>query len=328
MSGRKQFPHCSLACLLLALFAACGGSTAATSTTDAPDEGGASSTNGTTGARASTGSGMTATGDSSNGVAGETTGRASSSGADASGSSCVQGDTRPCIGPGGCRGGQICLSNAMWSSCDCGTASSGGGTDGMSSTSSASEGGLAASDAEAGLDANDEEVESGAVCPDNILLDCSGDCIARSSACTDVCDVSKAAWPNLMLQSVEAGKTYTIRTGKGAVSVFSGCGCGKSGPPGPITYFMNPILTVELPGDKSYRVSTEGPWVASIQTSDSYDPCGSFFYSSCVRSVTNPARSPLIAVTITPIAPSAPPANILVEVFGPEAGSPPACPDQ
>lgn len=39
---------------------------------------------------------------------------------------CPPGDTRTCVGPGACRGGQICLDDG-WSSCDCGSENTGSG---------------------------------------------------------------------------------------------------------------------------------------------------------------------------------------------------------
>lgn len=43
---------------------------------------------------------------------------------------CSPGDTRPCTGPGACKGGQACGPDARWGVCDCGT--NGGGTSGGS----------------------------------------------------------------------------------------------------------------------------------------------------------------------------------------------------
>jgi hypothetical protein len=48
------------------------------------------------------------------------------------GSVCTPGDTRACIGPGACDGGQLCLPDGSWGACDCGTATGGsGGTGGV-----------------------------------------------------------------------------------------------------------------------------------------------------------------------------------------------------
>ncbi len=38
---------------------------------------------------------------------------------------CDPGDTRECVGPGACRGGQICAGNGTWEECDCGAATGG-----------------------------------------------------------------------------------------------------------------------------------------------------------------------------------------------------------
>ncbi len=39
---------------------------------------------------------------------------------------CTAGDTRGCVGPGACDGGQVCLSDGTWGDCDCGTTGTGG----------------------------------------------------------------------------------------------------------------------------------------------------------------------------------------------------------
>ncbi|HEY2409710.1 MAG TPA: hypothetical protein VGI10_27080 [Polyangiaceae bacterium] len=37
---------------------------------------------------------------------------------------CAPGDTRACVGPAACVGGQRCGSDGMWGVCDCGTGAS------------------------------------------------------------------------------------------------------------------------------------------------------------------------------------------------------------
>ncbi len=39
---------------------------------------------------------------------------------------CTPGDTRTCVGPGACNGGQVCGSDGNWGTCDCGGGGSGG----------------------------------------------------------------------------------------------------------------------------------------------------------------------------------------------------------
>lgn len=40
---------------------------------------------------------------------------------------CKPNDTRTCVGPGACAGGQVCGADGTWGACDCGAAGSGGG---------------------------------------------------------------------------------------------------------------------------------------------------------------------------------------------------------
>lgn len=51
---------------------------------------------------------------------------------------CSPGDTRTCVGPGACKGGQTCGNDGSWAACDCGgggsAGSGGGGTGGASGT--------------------------------------------------------------------------------------------------------------------------------------------------------------------------------------------------
>lgn len=49
---------------------------------------------------------------------------------------CAQGETRPCIGPGACSGGQICTTEGIWTDCDC-TGGSTGGEAGVAGTGGA-----------------------------------------------------------------------------------------------------------------------------------------------------------------------------------------------
>jgi hypothetical protein len=43
---------------------------------------------------------------------------------------CDPGDTRACVGPGSCAGGQLCQADGTWSACDCGLQGGGGATTG------------------------------------------------------------------------------------------------------------------------------------------------------------------------------------------------------
>src|SRR5450432_4283437 len=73
-------------------------------------------------------------------------GNAGSSGASAAGT-CSAGDTRFCVGPGACSGGQACGLNGQWSACDCGGAAGGGPSSGGSASVGGSSGGPASGSA-------------------------------------------------------------------------------------------------------------------------------------------------------------------------------------
>lgn len=60
-----------------------------------------------------------------------------SSGSAGNSAICSPGDTRTCVGPGACQGGQSCGANGTWSACDCG----GGGASGGGGTASGGTGG-------------------------------------------------------------------------------------------------------------------------------------------------------------------------------------------
>lgn len=47
-----------------------------------------------------------------------------------SGATCTAGETKTCVGPGACQGGQSCTPNGTWTTCDCGSGTGGGSTGG------------------------------------------------------------------------------------------------------------------------------------------------------------------------------------------------------
>ncbi|MBK7583411.1 MAG: IgGFc-binding protein [Myxococcales bacterium] len=53
---------------------------------------------------------------------------------------CPQGETRACVGPGACQGGQTCGKDGSWGACDCGGGSGGGGAGGGPSGGAAGSG--------------------------------------------------------------------------------------------------------------------------------------------------------------------------------------------
>ncbi|HEY3493269.1 MAG TPA: hypothetical protein VGK73_01230 [Polyangiaceae bacterium] len=80
------------------------------------------------------------------GDAGSETGGGGGTTAGSAGSSaavCEAGETRACVGPAGCEGGQECETSGVWSACDCGDGA--GGTAGGGTSSGAGEGGQSGS---------------------------------------------------------------------------------------------------------------------------------------------------------------------------------------
>ncbi|MBI5531667.1 MAG: SUMF1/EgtB/PvdO family nonheme iron enzyme [Deltaproteobacteria bacterium] len=52
---------------------------------------------------------------------------------------CKAGETRVCVGPGACQGGQLCTPQGSWSGCDCGSGGADGGIDAPSDVSTSEE---------------------------------------------------------------------------------------------------------------------------------------------------------------------------------------------
>lgn len=97
-------------------------------------------------------------------------------------SGCAVGETRECVGPGACPGGQLCTQQG-WAACECDSGGSGGAAGapsspagGESDVSPAGDGAGGASIA-AGPRPNDQE------CPDQSWLDCSGQCGKPTAEC-------------------------------------------------------------------------------------------------------------------------------------------------
>lgn len=90
---------------------------------------------------------------------GGTTATGATGGSAGTTSACSPGETRTCVGPGACQGGQTCEQSGTWSTCDCGAGGSGGsggsgGTAGSPSggggTPTGGSGGVAGTDGSAG----------------------------------------------------------------------------------------------------------------------------------------------------------------------------------
>jgi len=99
--------------------------------------------------------------------------------------SCAVGDTRVCVGPGACAGGQACDPSGEWSPCDCGdqTGSSGSGGSTSATGGQTGKGGASTGDT-AGASSGGEAGAAGAAegsmdepCPASATFaDCSGQC--------------------------------------------------------------------------------------------------------------------------------------------------------
>ena len=126
------------------------------------------------------------------GAGGATAGTPGSAGTSGATSSalCTPGDTRTCVGPGACPGGQACGSDQTWTACDCG----GQGGSGPSGTAGSAGGALAeggaAGSSEAGAGGTSGFGAGDEPCPaEAIDTDCSGQCGPKSAACVgdDTC---------------------------------------------------------------------------------------------------------------------------------------------
>ncbi|MBE7485101.1 MAG: hypothetical protein HS104_34675 [Polyangiaceae bacterium] len=74
---------------------------------------------------------------------------------------CTQGDTRACLGPGQCNGAQSCVTNGVWSACDCGGVGGAAGVGGGATGGAAGGGGAGGS---AGTSAGGSSGDSGTGC--------------------------------------------------------------------------------------------------------------------------------------------------------------------
>ncbi len=128
---------------------ACSGASS-TTLPDASGGNGAGGASSNSGATSSGGAGSSGGASSDGGAANE--GGAAQGGAP--GGACEPSETRLCVGPGGCQGGQACaLDGSMWLTCDCGSsggASGSGGTGGSAAGGEPSTGGSATGGAATG----------------------------------------------------------------------------------------------------------------------------------------------------------------------------------
>lgn len=110
---------------------------------------------------------------------------------------CTPGDTRQCVGPAACRGGQVCESET-WSACDCGSSAGGDapqGFGGVGGSEPAATGGAGA--AAAGGDSGGAPAELADACPSPNANDqlppwnCADDCFKQRVIDREICSSPK-----------------------------------------------------------------------------------------------------------------------------------------
>ena len=242
-------------------------------------------------------------------------GSAGSAGASAAGT-CAAGDTRTCVGPGACSGGQACGSTGQWSACDCGGSAGGGSTGGGSTgggsasvagssggpaggvagtTEGGGSGGLAGAN-EAGSPSTDDPCPSGA-----ITADCSGQCDAKAAVCEAACGqrvvmvdyVDPTFLPNVVMMRTPSHPQPS-------------CSCGIEGE---ARSAYEVTIIVKHPTSSTWHVSVPSPWaVSSVVPSDGCFPpipeqCVDFVWAGNDRSM-----------TVLTADPNAPAVNIVAEL--------------
>lgn len=128
-----------------------------------------------------------------------------SAGDDTATGQCHFADTRLCVGPAACKGGQTCGADQRWGACDCGNGGStagGGGSGGSSGGAGGSSGevivpeGGSSGDPGGGEAGNGEAGSGGSgpadePCPAGpIATDCSGQCTTKPALCDGSCPLT------------------------------------------------------------------------------------------------------------------------------------------
>ncbi len=181
-------------------------------------------------------------------------GATSSSAGMTSAGQCSPGDTRTCVGPGSCRGGQACSSSSEWSDCDCGAQASGGQNAGGQANGGAAEGGSAiqggAENAGAaggdGFNSGDEPCPKG-----DIVYDCSGQCSAEPAVCKTDCS------SHFLIGLTKAGDAIARLPSHAGM----GCTCGV----GPATSFAVTIAFHDSTPNDVIHVVVPPPWYVSYR---------------------------------------------------------------
>jgi hypothetical protein len=179
---------------------------------------------------------------------------------------CVEGDTRECVGPGACEGGQVCR-NRTWSSCDCGDPGSGGalGTGSGPVTAAGEGGGLPAGTGGDGATTVDEIDWQDDPCMDDGLtttfrtIDCAGDCpgfhpMPNELECTTK---AKCELHGLLIQGESSAEspTYFLHRTPRAEMVDGPCECSTGAP-----IFAKYRITLDFKDEPTRRVSVRKPW--------------------------------------------------------------------
>lgn len=100
---------------------------------------------------------------------------------------CAPGDTRTCVGPAACAGGQLCAANHAWSACDCGASGGQPGTGGAGGTAGTGNAGYSGTPAGGGAPANpgDDACPTGPMI-ENCTDQCGGPLKCSAAECPTV----------------------------------------------------------------------------------------------------------------------------------------------
>jgi len=224
---------------------------------------------------------------------------------------CAEGDTRQCIGPGACSGGQACGEDGRWGSCDCGAAGqsgdpsragSGGGSAGAAvaggssgreaggpsdSAGESAIGGAESNAGSSGLNAGDEP------CPDGaIAIDCSGQCAAGTPTCSDQCQ------KGVHLDPVPLGTTLIRLPSHPGLR----CTCSEIGAPAAYSFGVG----WPHPPAAMYHVSVPAPWSLNPASNSG---CALPYVSACATLGSN-----AYGVNLTTSDPDAPAVNVTIEL--------------
>ena len=184
---------------------------------------------------------------------------------------CVPGDTRTCVGPGACHGGQTCGNDAHWSSCDCGVQNSDSGGSSSSAGAAATSGGAgvagssgqgvggftdvagATADAGAGNEAGAGNLSPGdEPCPSGaISADCSGQCGDKPAVCDEPC------FGRVALNSISPGMVLA-RTPSHVGSTYASSNCDCQDPAE--TRFAYEFIISFPKATTASHVSVPAPW--------------------------------------------------------------------